>query len=127
MAGRKSDPSPAVVEIDLHGYHPGDIVGPPLSKIVEQAWELGAGRVRFIHGHGHNRGISAGFVNTNTGFFGLCIRGWLRDNRELRRWIKHTTLDCSDDGATSVKLKRNLNSNRTNIDESVLPERSYGR
>ena len=40
-------------------------------------------KIRLIHGHGHNRGLSAGFVNTNTGYFGLSIRGEPR--RRLRR------------------------------------------
>ena len=89
-------------EIDLHGFHPDDI---DLAKIIEQVWKLGAERVRFIHGHGRNRGISPGFVNTNTGYFGLRIRSELRNAEELRRWIKHTTLDCSHEGSTTVKLK----------------------
>ena len=35
---------------------------------------------------------SPGFVNTNTGFFGLGIRRALRRDLDLRRWIKYTTL-----------------------------------
>jgi hypothetical protein len=42
-----------------------------LAKIVEQAWEMGKRELILIHGHGRNRGITPGFVNTNTGFFGL--------------------------------------------------------
>jgi hypothetical protein len=69
-------------EIDLHGYHPDDICGEPLSKMIQQAWEMGAERIRFIHGHGHNRGISVGFVNTNTGYFGLRVRSELRYEKD---------------------------------------------
>jgi hypothetical protein len=117
----------ALVKIDLHGYHPSDIVGPTLAKIVEQAWETGAEKLRLIHGHGRGRGISPGFVNTNTGYFGLCVRRELRHNKELRRWIKYTTLDCGHWGATDVKLKANPNPTRTGLDPAVLPNRSYAR
>jgi hypothetical protein len=75
--------------------------------MIEQAWEMGAGSIRLIHGHGRGRGLSPGFVNTNTGYFGVQIRRELRDDGGLRRWIKHSTLDCSDNGSTVVKLKRN--------------------
>jgi hypothetical protein len=118
---------PATVKIDLHGYHPSDVVGAPLAKIIEQAWEMGAERIQLIHGHGRARGISPGFVNTNTGYFGLCVRRQLRHNRELRRWIKYTTLDCGDWGATTVELKANANPTRTELDLAVLPDRSYRR
>jgi hypothetical protein len=63
------------MQIDLHGYHPADIVwNGVLAKLLAQAWEMGEGRLILIHGHGLNRGITPGFVNTNTGFFGLNIR-----------------------------------------------------
>jgi hypothetical protein len=110
-------------EIDLHRYHPDNICGEPLTKMIRQAWEMGAERIRLIHGHGRNRGISPGFVNTNTGYFGLCIRRALRHDDELRQWIKHTTLDCSHEGATVVKLKRNINPTRTEF-EDIYPESS---
>ena len=35
----------AVLEIDLHGYHPDDITGSGLAKIIEQAWEMGKKRI----------------------------------------------------------------------------------
>jgi hypothetical protein len=117
----------ATVKIDLHGYHPSAIVGPPMAMIIEQAWDMGAERICFIHGHGRARGISPGFVNTNTGYFGLCVRRELRHNAGLRRWIKYTTLDCGDWGATTVKLKANRNPTRTAVDLAVLPARSYAR
>jgi hypothetical protein len=66
-------------------------------------------------------------VNTNTGYFGLCVRRELRSNKVLRRWIKYTTLDCGDWGATTVKLKANPNPTRTDLDLAVLPARSYAR
>ena len=115
------------MEIDLHGYHPGDICGSVLTKIVQQAWESGHDTLTLIHGHGRNRGISPGFVNTNTGYFGLQIRSSLRHDIALRQWIKYTTIDCSDFGATTVKLKRNRAPSRTKVDADLLPEPSYRR
>jgi hypothetical protein len=114
-------PNGRKVHIDLHGYHPRDIVGAPLAAIVVQAWELGADRIRLIHGHGRMRGRSPGFFNTKTGYFGLRIRRELRHNRSLRQWIKYTTLDCGEWGATTVKLKINRNPTRSEIDRSVFP------
>jgi hypothetical protein len=67
------------------------------------------------------RGRSPGFFNTKTGYFGLRIRRELRHNRTLRRWIKYTTLDCGEWGATTVKLKINRNPTRIEIDRSVFP------
>ncbi len=114
----------AGVQTELHGYHPRDIRGAPLATILEQAWQMGAPRIRFIHGHGRARGkrnMSRGFYRTNTGYFGLSIRRALRRNRALRQWIKYSTLDCSDWGRTTVKLKRNARPTRTTLDLSVLP------
>ena len=110
--------------IDLHGYHPSDIVlSGVLDKIVEQAWQIGDESLSLIHGHGRNRGISPGFVNTNTGYFGLEIRRALRHSKELRNWIHHTTLDCSHMGVTSVRLKKNPSPTRLSFDLDILPER----
>ena len=82
------------MEIDLHGYHPRDIVwSGVLPRLIQQVWEMGESHLCLIHGHGRNRGISPGFVNTNTGYFGLEIRRALRHDPELRQWILHTTLD----------------------------------
>jgi hypothetical protein len=117
------------MQIDLHGYSPDDLGcrygaaenGGLLQKIVQQAWEMGETDLSLIHGHGHNRGINPGFVNTNTGFFGLCIRRALRRNdAALRQWIKHSTLDCRDTGVTSIKLKPNHAPTRTMLD--CLPQ-----
>jgi hypothetical protein len=66
-------------------------------------------------------------VNTNTGYFGLCVRRELRGNKDLRHRIKYTTLDCGDWGTTTVKLKGNRNPTRTTLDLGVLPPRSYAR
>jgi hypothetical protein len=110
------------IKIDLHGYRPDDI---DLDTIVRQAWEQGASSLRLIHGHGRLRGRSPGFVNTNTGFLGLGIRRALRHDKDLRQWIKYTTLDCSHDGSTAIKLKSNPNPTRTGWGEDVLPERTY--
>ena len=63
------------MEIDLHGYHPRQIVwNGALVALVQQVWEMGESDLILIHGHWRNRGITPGFVNTNTGFFGLEIR-----------------------------------------------------
>ena len=78
-------------------------------KLVQQTWEMGEAELTLIHGHGRNRGISPGFVNTNTGYFGLCIRRALRHDDAFREWIFRSTLDCSQMGCTSVKLKPNPN------------------
>ena len=74
------------MQIDLHGYHPAEIVfNGTLAKIVQQSWEMGEDELTLIHGHGRNLGISPGFVNTNTGYFGLCIRHTLRHDRRSVR------------------------------------------
>jgi hypothetical protein len=123
-----TEASKTEVGLDLHGYHPDDICGEPLNSILHQAFEMGADRIKLIHGHGHNRGLSVGFVNTNTGFFGLRIRDQLRHNVNLRQWIKHTTLDCGHEGATTIKLKRNKSPTREKFDNlpepGALPERT---
>lgn len=75
--------------------------------MVQQAWETGAFSLTLIHGHGRNRGISPGFVNTNTGYLGLCIRRALRNDESLHQWILYTTLECGDMGCTTIKLKPN--------------------
>lgn len=118
---------PLIAKVDLHGYRPRDFIGPPMAAIIEQAWEMGADRIRFIHGHGRARGKSPGFYNTKTGWLGLRIRRRLRRDQSLRRWIKYTTLDCGKWGRTTVKLKANPNPTRRALDLSVLPERSSGR
>ena len=94
------------MEIDLHGYHPREIVwNDALLALLEQVWKMGESELILIHGHGRNRGVTPGFVNTNTGFFGLEIRKALRNDERLRRWIYYTTLDCSNPGHTMVSLK----------------------
>jgi hypothetical protein len=103
------------MQIDLHGYHPADLDcrfgnAGKLAEVIREAWESGERSITFIHGHGRNRGISPGFVNTNTGYFGLCVRKALRQDKSLRQWIYHTTLDCSDMGCTTVRLKPNPSS-----------------
>lgn len=73
-----------------------------------------------IHGHGRNRDIAPGFVNTNTGYFGLQIRHTLRHDKSLWRWIHHPTLNCEDMGVTSVRLKRNPAPSRTGLDPDLI-------
>jgi hypothetical protein len=105
------------MEVDLHGFHPSQIVNSGwLYKLVQQTWEMGESRLTLIHGHGRNRGISPGFVNTNTGYFGLCIRRALRQDDVFRQWILRTTLDCGQMGCTSVRLKPNPSPTRDSVD-----------
>ena len=62
---------------------------------------MGKGSIRFIHDLG--RGLSPGFVNTNTGYFGVQIPERelaVRSEAPSGDGIKHSTLDCSDDGST---------------------------
>jgi hypothetical protein len=110
------------MEIDLHGYHPTEIVDSGvLAELIRQAWEMGESTLTLIHGHGRNRGISPGFVNTNTGYFGLSIRHALHHDDALRPWIFPSTLDCGNSGSSSVRLKPNPAPNRKEID--CLPDR----
>src|SRR6266404_4563382 len=107
------------MNIDLHGYHPSEISA---KDLVRQAWEMGADEVVLIHGHAHKRGTSVGFFNTNTGYFGLEIRRQLRCcSSELKKWAVVSSLNCSHDGSTSLRLRQNLAPNRQKID---LPEQS---
>ena len=47
------------MEIDLHGYHPVEIVFDGiLGEILQQTWEMDEIELRLIHGHGRNRGIT---------------------------------------------------------------------
>src|SRR5689334_9250833 len=118
------------MEFDLHGHHPDDVLSDGrFERLVQQVWEMGEPHLRLIHGHGRGRGISPGFVNTNTGYFGLRIRDALRHDHQLRAWIKYTTLDCTEQGVTGVRLKRNPNPTRTALDKDVLgdPRHAGGR
>ena len=98
-----------------------------LVAVVEQAWEMGESELILIHGHGRNRGITPGFVNTNTGLFGLEIRKALRHDQQLRQWIHYTTLDCSNPGHTSVSLKVNRSPTRTRLELALLPDHGISR
>jgi hypothetical protein len=114
------------MEIDLHGYHPTDLDRAAhkealLANIARQAWEMGETELTIIHGHGQNRVLSPGFVNTNTGYFGLRIRDEFRHHKELRKWVAYTTLDCSHNGSTSVKLKRNPAPTRNKLEPLPAP------
>lgn len=106
------------MQIDLHGYHPDDI---DVADLIKQAWETGAAEVTLIHGHGRNRGLSPGFYNTTTGYFGLRIRRAIRGNAALKPFAKISTLDCSHNGSTTIRLQHNPNPTRSDID---LPESS---
>jgi hypothetical protein len=109
------------LKIDLHGYHPSEIDIPGL---LQQAWETGAPAVRLVHGHGRHRGLPRGFYNTNTGYFGRCVRVAIRPNAALKPWVKTSTLDCGEWGSTTVKLKPNPNPTRTQIE---LPKKTDGK
>jgi hypothetical protein len=105
------------MEIDLHGFHPRDL---DLEGLLKQAWETGADDVVLVHGHGRSRGKSPGFLNTKTGYFGLCIRATIRGNPRLKPWVKISTLDCRRWGSTSVELKKNPNPTRSEIDLATV-------
>jgi hypothetical protein len=47
----------------------------------------------------------------------------LRNKRKPRKWIKYTTLDCRDWGATTVKLKPNPAPSRTSLDPGLIEDR----
>jgi hypothetical protein len=105
------------MEVDLHGFHPSQIIKTGfLHKLIHQCWEMCEVSLTLIHGHGRDRGISPGFVNTNTGYFGLCIRRALRQDESLCEWISHTTLNCGQMGCTSVRLKPNPSPTREMVD-----------
>lgn len=109
------------IEIDLHGYHPSQI---DVHGLIRQAWEVGSASIKFIHGHGRNRGKSPGFVNTNTGYLGLTIRRAIRNSQQLKPWARVSTLNCGDNGSTSLLLKPNPSPSRREIE---LPQPMYSR
>lgn len=101
------------MEIDLHGHHPREV---DLETLLKQVWETGVDDVVLVHGHGRARGRSVGFLNTKTGYFGLCVRATIRGNPRLKPWVKISTLDCRSWGSTTVKLKPNPKPTRSEID-----------
>jgi hypothetical protein len=109
-----------MMEFDFHGHYPHDIVdGGILFRIVQQAWEMGETELSFIHGHGRNRGISPGFINTNTGRFGLRVRVEIRNCPDFGAYIVKRSLDCRDPGTTRVRLRKNLNPSREEISSDL--------
>ena len=118
-------PDPLLAKIDLHGYRPRDFIGQPMATVVQQAWEMGAERLRFVHGHGRARGKSPGFYNTRTGWLGLRIRRVLRHDRALRQWIKYSTVECTKWGVTTVGLKDNPQPTRSALDLTGLPPQHH--
>jgi hypothetical protein len=84
---------------------------------------MGETELKLIHGHGRARGKKPGFYNTKTGVFGLAIRRVLRNKRKLRKWIKYSTLDCRDWGATTVKLQPNPAPSRSCLDPGLVEDR----
>jgi hypothetical protein len=106
----------STAEFDLRGYFPGDIYGGLLSRIVRQAWEMGASELVLIHGHGRSRGIVPYFVNTHTGLLGLAVRRTLKNALELRQWIFHSTINRGNAGLTSIRLKPNPEPSRTEFE-----------
>lgn len=108
------------MEVDLHGWHSTEIVNTgALEEIVRQVWQMGERCLTLIHGHGQRHDLPGSFVNTNTGRFGILVRAALREHKSLRRWIYHTTLDCAEWGATSIKLKRNPSPTRASLDSKA--------
>ncbi|SRR6266536_1842018 len=118
------EPPSTVMTLDLHGFHPSMIYRGLLFLLVQQAWERGISELVLIHGHGRGK-RSPGFVNTKTGYFGLSIRKALKgtseeDGNDYRPYIKTSTLDCSDKGFTSVKMKTNPSPNRLAFDNGLV-------
>src|SRR5579862_59001 len=114
------------VEFDLHGYHPNSIGSDIFSTILQQAREMGATTVTFIHGHGRSRGNPRPFANTNTGWLGLTVRRALRADTDLRPWI-YAKLDVSQPGATTVRLRPNPDPTRQSLELGALPGRDFNR
>jgi hypothetical protein len=118
------EPPSTTMILDLHGFHPSMIYHGLLFLIVKQAWQRGISELRLIHGHGRGK-RSPGFVNTNTGYFGLSIRKSLKgknedDDCDYRPYIKTSTLDCSDKGITSVKMQPNPSPSRVAFDSGLV-------
>jgi Smr domain len=112
-------------EFDVHGYHPYQVPD-FVQTIVQQAWEMGADYLRLIHGHGFNRErCGAFFVHSNTGWLGQTVRSALRNTTELRQWIYYSTLDCSDIGATTVRIKPNPDPTRKEGVFDELPKKEF--
>jgi hypothetical protein len=113
-------------EFDFHGFRVMEITDTCLiGDIIQQCWEMGETQVKFIHGHGRNRGISPGFLNTNTGRLGVAVRSQLRNSSRLRQFIKISTLKCGDAGWTTINLKPNPNPIRTELDPNLVPEPEF--
>ncbi len=118
------EPPTTIMTLDLHGFHPRMIHRGLLFLIVEQAWQRGVSELVLIHGHGRDK-RSPGFVHTNTGYFGLSIRKALKGKEEdsyydYRPYIKSSTIDCSDKGVTSVKMKANPAPSRRTFDTGLV-------
>jgi hypothetical protein len=94
-------------QIDLHGFHPyDDDLLETIEKALRETYEAEAETLTIIHGHGHNRERPFNpFVNTNTGFLGVTVRGILRNNKDLRRYML-VKIDVSHDGSTTVRIRR---------------------
>jgi hypothetical protein len=113
-------------ELDLHGFRISEVVDAGvIDKVMQQCWEMGETEVKIIHGHGRNRGISPGFVNTNTGRLGLAIRSHIRHSPRVKQFVKISTLDCTDAGCTLIRLKPNVNPSRAELDSDLVPEPEF--
>jgi hypothetical protein len=112
-----------IIEVDIHGRHPRQIMGLPLQQLVEQAWRSGATQLVIIHGHGHHRG---GPVVQGSGRLGSRVRAWLQRDYRIGHYIKRRTIDCSNPGITSVELQKNPSPVASSFAiESILPPARY--
>ena len=110
------------VTVDLHGYHPDQVTCFPLENLIEQAWEIGVDRLRFVHGHGRRRPTGIRVTSFNTGFLGIRIRQELaRPSAEMRRYISSTIIDKQHPGFPVVSIRKNQNPTRDGLDLTVLP------
>lgn len=113
----------SIIEVDIHGRHPRQIMGLPLQQLVEEAWKSGVTKLVIIHGHGFHRG---GPEVQGSGRLGSRVRAWLQRDYRIGHYVKRRTIDCSKPGLTSVELQKNPHPVASNFAiESILPPVRY--
>lgn len=110
------------IAVDLHGFHPDEITGWPLESLLQQAFEMGADRLRLVHGHGRDRPTGIRVTGFNTGFLGIRIRQELdRPSAAMRRYMSSPLVDKQHPGFTTVTIRKNPNPARDELELTVLP------
>jgi hypothetical protein len=111
--------------VDLHGYQPQTVEENDLIlDSIKQAWEMAKDSVVFVHGHARRRASQRPFANTKTGYLGLRIRGILRHDDRLRPWM-YSKIDVSQDGSTTVRLRKNDQPTRKKFDADAWPDHNF--